>query len=101
MGGFLWYNVIMEKRNERKTPPFPTTCRVCGDELQRIDDTPLSYDIYTGEVRTHKYTYACRSSLAHPQLCVIDSPATGFRAVIRKDKWDDARASGDKKKVEA
>lgn len=90
----------LDDKQERLNPPFPTTCRECGGVLDRIETYPLVYDIFTGEVRTYKYTYACRKDWKHVKLIVIDNPKANFRAVIREDKWneDRAKARGQKPK---
>ena len=91
----------MESRNEnseRPIPPFPTTCRECGGQLDRIEDYPLVFDIFTGEVRTHRYTYACRNDWKHMKLIVLDNPKGKFRCVIREDKYDENRAKQRSKK---
>lgn len=85
---------------KKSKPPFPTTCRECGGQLDRIEDYPLVFDIFTGKVRTHKYTYACRNDWKHTKLIVVDNPDADFRAVIREDKWDEDRAKARGKKPE-
>lgn len=87
-----------EHTTTKEKPPIPTNCRECGGVLQCIDEEPLAYNIYTGEVRTVKKTYACRENLAHTQMIVLENEKANFRAVIRADKWDEDRAMGRKKR---
>ena len=79
------------KHTGANKPDFPTKCRTCGGILDRIDDYPLTFDMFSGRVRTHKYTYACRKNYNHPRLVVLDNPDADYRVVIREDKYDRER----------
>lgn len=69
-------------------PEYPKYCRMCGAQMDRIDEQVIAYDIYTNEPRTFEYTYACRHDLKHTQLKVVETPANEFRCVIRADRYD-------------
>lgn len=92
--------------DKRKTPDFPTHCRVCGGKLDCLpyfndkdamqDEhgrycRAVAYDIYTGKPRTFEYTLACRNNPNHTQLKAVETPSVGFRCVIRADRYDEKR----------
>lgn len=93
------------RTNDRKTPDFPTHCRMCNGQLDCLpyfgrdawtDEQGrfcrvIAYDIYTGEPRTFEYTLACRNNPNHTQLKVVETPCVGFRCVIRADRYDEKR----------
>ena len=84
-------------------PEFPTYCRICNGVLdpmpyfvegatqdsQGRNCKVKAYDIFSGKPRTYEYTLACRENLEHTQLVVLETPTVGFRAVIKKERYDD------------
>lgn len=88
------------------TTDFPTFCRICNGPLDFMpysnnkdawDDAEgrpckvIGYDIYNGTPRTLEYDVVCRNDPSHTKLKVVDTPSTGFRCVIRADRYDESR----------
>ena len=80
-----------ERQYDKPIPDFPKYCRICGSPMDAMSEETIAYDIFTKEPRTTKYLYACRASLNHTKLVVVDTPARSFRAVIREDRFDEKR----------
>lgn len=75
----------------RAKPELPDVCRDCGEPMDAIDTKVLDCFRGTETPRTTKYIYACRKSLDHKQLVVLDTPSTDYRAIIPASVYDESR----------
>lgn len=59
--------------------------------MDAIDSKVIDCFRGTETPRTTKYIYACRKSLEHKQLVVLDTPSTDYRAIIPASVYDESR----------